>query len=170
LSRLKEVELKRDMKLERFQLIDRVVEFDDTAKSIRCEATIPLKASIFEGHFPGYPLMPGVLLLEAMAQTSGWAILMLCKFERMAFLAAARDAKFRSFVTPGAKLDLSSKIVHDGSGFAVAKAEGRLGDKVVCDATIMFRVVEFPNEDFRRSMLELAAAAGVPDGTVKKDD
>jgi 3-hydroxyacyl-[acyl-carrier-protein] dehydratase len=150
------------MKLEKFQLIDRIVEFDEAAKSIRCQSQIPMESTIFEGHFPGYPLMPGVLLLETMAQTSGWAILMLLKFQRMPFLAAARDAKFRNFVLPGATLDLSSKIVHDGSGFAVAKAEGKLDDKVVCDATIMFRVVEFPNEEIRGSMLDLARAAGVP--------
>jgi 3-hydroxyacyl-[acyl-carrier-protein] dehydratase len=149
------------MKLEKFQLIDRVVEFDETAKSIRCQSQIPMESTIFEGHFPGYPLMPGVLLLEAMAQTSGWAILMLLKFQRMPFLAAARDAKFRSFVVPGTTLDLSAKIVHDGSGFAVAKAEGKLDDKIVCDATIMFRVVEFPNEEIRGSMLDLARAAGI---------
>jgi 3-hydroxyacyl-[acyl-carrier-protein] dehydratase len=150
------------MKLEKFQLIDRLVEFDEAAKSIRCEAQVPLKSTIFEGHFPGYPLLPGVLLLETMAQTAGWALLMLFKFQRMPFLAAARDAKFRNFVLPGATLDIHAKIVHDGSGFAVAKAEGRLDSKVVCDATIMFRVVEFPNEEIRRSMLTLARDNGIP--------
>jgi 3-hydroxyacyl-[acyl-carrier-protein] dehydratase len=150
------------MKLERFQLIDRVVEFDEASKSIRCEAKVPQESFIFDGHFPGYPLMPGVLLLETMAQTSGWAILMLLKFQRMPFLAAAREAKFRDFVLPGATLDMHAKIVHDGSGFAVAKAEGKLDGKVVCDATIMFRVVEFPNEEIRGSMLDLARSNGVP--------
>jgi 3-hydroxyacyl-[acyl-carrier-protein] dehydratase len=150
------------MRLEQFQLIDRVIDFNAAEKSIRCEATVPLEASIFEGHFPGYPLMPGVLLLEAMAQTSGWAILSLLKFQRMAFLAAVREAKFRSFVTPGAKLDLSANVVHEGSGFAVAEAQGQLDGKPVCDATIMFRVIEFPNPDVRRSMLEFATAAGLP--------
>ncbi len=87
----------------------------------------------------------------------------------MPFLAAARDAKFRGFVTPGAKLDLSAKIVHDGSGFAVAKAEGKLGDKVVCDATIMFRVVEFPHQDIRSSLLKLAVEAGVPSEMIAND-
>jgi 3-hydroxyacyl-[acyl-carrier-protein] dehydratase len=150
------------MRLEQFQLIDRVVDFNAAEKTIRCEATVPLKASIFDGHFPGYPLMPGVLLLEAMAQTSGWAILSLLKFHRMAFLAAVREAKFRSFVEPGARLDLSAKIVHEGSGFAVAEAQGKSGGKAVCDATIMFRVIEFPNPEIRRSMLDFAAAAGLP--------
>jgi 3-hydroxyacyl-[acyl-carrier-protein] dehydratase len=149
------------MRLEQFQLIDRVVEFDAGNKSIRCDATVPLKASIFDGHFPGYPLMPGVLLLESMAQTSGWAILLTLKFERMAFLAAVREAKFRSFVSPGAKLEMSARIVHEGSGFAVTEAQGKLDNKPVCDATLMFRVIEFPNPEVRRSMLEFAAAGGL---------
>jgi 3-hydroxyacyl-[acyl-carrier-protein] dehydratase len=157
------------MRLEKFQLIDRVVDFNADAKTIRCEATVPRHASIFEGHFPGYPLMPGVLLIEAMAQTSGWMILTMEKFNRMAFLAAVREAKFRSFVNPGEKLDLSAAISHDGSGFAVTEAKARLDGKIVCDATLMFRVVDFPNPEFRRSMLVFAADAGLPVEMVADD-
>jgi len=149
------------MKLEKFQLIDRVVEFNTAEKTIRCEATVPLQASIFEGHFPGYPLMPGVLLTEAMAQTAGWMLLSLDRFRRMAFLAGIRDAKFRNFVKPGDKLDLHGKAIHEGSGFAVAQTRAEVDGKIVCDATIMYRVVDFPNEKFRQSMLEVAAGVGV---------
>jgi 3-hydroxyacyl-[acyl-carrier-protein] dehydratase len=155
------------MRLEKFRLVDRVIELNETAKSIRCEATVPMESSIFEGHFPGYPLMPGVLLLEAMAQTSGWMVISLQRLERMAFLAAVREAKFRNFVSPGAKLDLSAKIAHEGSGFAVTDAKAELAGKVVCDATMMFRVVDFPNTEMRDSMLEIAAEAGLP-GTFTK--
>jgi len=149
------------MKLEKFQLIDRVVEFNAAEKTIRCEASVPLEASIFEGHFPGYPLMPGVLLTEAMAQTAGWMLLAINKFHQMPFLAGIREAKFRNFVKPGDKVDLHAKAIHEGSGFAVAQARGEVDGKVVCDATIMYRVVDFPNEDFKRSMLEVAARVGV---------
>jgi 3-hydroxyacyl-[acyl-carrier-protein] dehydratase len=157
------------MRLETFQLIDRVVDFNAAEKTIRCEATVPLQASIFDGHFPGYPLMPGVLLAEAMAQTAGWMLLSLEKFRRMAFLAGIRDAKFRNFVRPGDRLDLAAKAVHEGSGFAVAQAKGEIGGKAICDATIMFRVIDFPNPEVRRSMLEFAAAAGLPVELVTDD-
>ena len=60
------------MRLEYFQLIDRIAAVDLTSRTIRMEANVPEQSTIFEGHFPGYPLMPGVLLTEAMAQTSGW--------------------------------------------------------------------------------------------------
>ena len=89
------------MRLEYFQLIDRIVDINLADRKISTEATVPSTSTIFEGHFPGFPLMPGVLLIEAMAQTSGWLVVAANRFERMAFLAAVKDAKFRMFVTPG---------------------------------------------------------------------
>ena len=89
------------MRLEYFQLIDRIVDLRLAERKISTEATVPATNTIFEGHFPGFPLMPGVLLIEAMAQTSGWLVVAVNKFERMAFLAAVKDAKFRMFVTAG---------------------------------------------------------------------
>lgn len=59
------------MRLEYFQLIDRIVDLRIADRTIRAEATVPDTSTIFEGHFPGHPLMPGVLLIEAMAQTAG---------------------------------------------------------------------------------------------------
>src|SRR5262245_56133669 len=132
------------MRLEYFQLIDRIVDLDLGQQTIRTEAVVPTEATIFEGHFPGYPLMPGVLLIEAMAQTSGWLIIGLTKFTRMPFLVAVKEAKLRSFVPPGQALSLSAKLLHEGSGFAVTKAEIRT-DKLVCNAEITFRVMEFPS-------------------------
>jgi 3-hydroxyacyl-[acyl-carrier-protein] dehydratase len=57
------------MRLEYFLLIDRIVDLRLDDAEIRTEATVPTESTIFEGHFPGYPLMPGVLLIESMAQT-----------------------------------------------------------------------------------------------------
>ena len=150
------------MRLEYFQLIDRIVELDLNGRTIRIEATVPTTSTIFEGHFPGHPLMPGVLLLEAMAQTSGWLIIGITKFTRMPFLAAFREAKLRSFVTPGQTLALSASMVHDGSGYAITKAEAKVDGKLACNAEITFRVVEFPSPDFRASMEKVAAAIAFP--------
>ncbi len=83
------------MRLEYFLLIDRIVDLDLDKGTIRSEANVPTTSTIFEGHFPGYPLMPGVLLIETMAQTSGWLLMGLHKFTRMAFFASVKEAKLR---------------------------------------------------------------------------
>ena len=56
------------MRLEYFQLIDRIVDINLADRTISTEATVPTTSTIFEGHFPGFPLMPGVLLIESMAR------------------------------------------------------------------------------------------------------
>jgi 3-hydroxyacyl-[acyl-carrier-protein] dehydratase len=150
------------MRLEYFQLIDRIVALDLDRRTIRAEATVPTSSTIFEGHFPGHPLMPGVLLLETMAQTSGWLVIGVTNFTRMPFLAAFKEAKLRSFVTPGQNLSLSASLVHEGSGFAITKAEIRVDGKLVSNADITFRVVEFPSPEFRVSMEQVAATIAFP--------
>jgi len=150
------------MRIEYFQLIDRIIALNLVDKTIRTEATVPTASTIFEGHFPGYPLMPGVLLIESMAQTSGWLIVALTQFERMPFLAALKDVKLRTFVSPGERMSLSAKLLHDGSGYAIVESEGRVDDKPVCDATITFRIMPFPNTQFRTSMQQVAERLDFP--------
>jgi 3-hydroxyacyl-[acyl-carrier-protein] dehydratase len=154
------------MRREYFQLIDRIVELKLADQMIRTEARVPTASTIFEGHFPGYPLMPGVLLIEAMAQTSGWLLIAVTRFTRMPFFAAVKEAKLRSFVTPGQQLALSSKLLHEGSGFAVTKADIRCDGKPVCNAEITFRLVEFPNPEFRANMEKMAAILEFPIGAL----
>ena len=110
------------MRLEYFQLIDRIAELDLAQQTIRAEARVPIESTIFEGHFPGYPLMPGVLLIEAMAQTSGWLVI------------------------------------------AVTKADIRCDGKLACNAEITFRLIEFPNPEFRANMEKMAAILEFPRG------
>ena len=150
------------MRLEYLQNIDKIVELDLRNRTVRAEADIPEQSPIFEGHFPGHPLMPGVLLAETMAQASGWLIIGCMKFERMPFLAAVKEAKFRTFVTPGTKLDVHAKIIHDGSGYAVTKAAIKVDGKQICDAELTLRVMPFPDPKFREQMEATARRIGFP--------
>lgn len=150
------------MNIEYFQLIDRIVDLDIGGKTITVEAQVPEKSTIFEGHFPGYPIMPGVLLTEAMAQSSGWLLLALTKFERMPFLAMIKEAKMRGFVSPGQLLTIEAKVEHEGSGFAVTSAKARVGTELKCSADLTFRHIPFPHPDLRVHMDAMAHKIGFP--------
>lgn len=150
------------MRLEYFQLIDRIVALDLDGRTVKTHARIPQTSTIFEGHFPGHPLMPGVLLIESMAQTSGWLIIGLTKFERMPFLASVREAKLRTFVSPGQELTLTARIIHEGSGFTITRAAIEVGGKAVADSELTFRLAAFPHPSFRTGMQQVAAAIGLP--------
>src|SRR6516165_11833602 len=157
------------MRLEYFQMIDRFVDVNVGERVARAICTVPLQSTVFEGHFPGYPLMPGVLLIETMAQTSGWLLIALLKFERMPFLAAVKEAKMRSFVSPGELLQIDASIVHEGSGFAVTAAKVRVGGEMRCNATLTFRHVPFPNPDLRGHMEAMAGRIGFPQQAIVHD-
>src|ERR1022692_1834306 len=150
------------MQIEYFQLIDRIVDLNLGEKTITLEAQVPQHNTIFEGHFPGYPIMPGVLLIESMAQTSGWLLLALMKFERMPFLAAVKEAKMRGFVAPGELLTIHASLVHDGSGYSITEAKVRVGVTLVCNATLTFSHIPFPSPDLRVHMDAVAQRIGFP--------
>ncbi|SHJ48528.1 3-hydroxyacyl-[acyl-carrier-protein] dehydratase [Bradyrhizobium lablabi] len=150
------------MHLEYFQLIDRILDLNTAEKTITAEARVPEVNTIFEGHFPGHPIMPGVLLIESMAQTSGWLLLALMKFERMPFLAAVKEAKMRGFVSPGELLTIEANVLHEGSGYAMTEARVKVGGKLRCNATITFSHVPFPNPELRGHMDAEAKRVGFP--------
>ena len=157
------------MNLDYFQLIDRIVDLNLGERTIVVEAQVPEKHTIFEGHFPGFPIMPGVLLTEAMAQSSGWLLLGVLKFERMPFLAIVKEAKMRGFVSPGQLLTIEARLEHEGSGFAVTKAKGRIGKDLKCSAEITFGLTPFPDPAFRVHMDAMAEKIGFPLQVLKHD-
>jgi 3-hydroxyacyl-[acyl-carrier-protein] dehydratase len=150
------------MQLDYFILIDRIVDLNLDENTIRVEAQVPQHHTIFEGHFPGFPIMPGVLLTEAMAQSSGWLLLGATKFERMPFLAMVKEAKMRGFVTPGQLLTIDAKIEHEGSGFAVTSAKVRVGSELKCSADLTFRLIPFPDPALRVHIDAMAHKIGFP--------
>ena len=131
------------MLLEYFQMIDRVESVDLSSKTLKARSVVPAKSPVFEGHFPGMPLVPGVLLIETMAQASGFMILAASNFAAMPFLMSVDGAKMRTFVEPEAVLDIEAFLEHEGSGYAVTKAKISSAGKKVCDAQLKLRTMPF---------------------------
>ena len=157
------------MDLDYFKLIDRIVDLNVGERTITVEAQVPQTHTIFEGHFPGFPILPGVLLTEAMAQSSGWLLLGVTKFERMPFLAMIKEAKMRGFVNPGDVLTIDAKVEHEGSGFAVTSAKVRVGKDLKCNAELTFRQIPFPDPALRVHMDAMANKIGFPMQALKHD-
>lgn len=154
------------MQLEYFHMIDRIVDLNVDEKKIVVEAQVPKESTIFEGHFPGFPLMPGVLLIESMAQASGWLQLGVLKFERMPILAAVKEAKVRGSVFPGDLMSIEATLAHEGSGYAMTEAKIRVGGKLRANSTLTFTQIPFPNADMRRYMDSFAKRIGFPQQAV----
>ncbi len=131
------------MLLEYFQMIDRVESLDVDRKTLKARSVVPSASPVFEGHFPGMPLVPGVLLIETMAQASGFLVLAATDFAAMPFLMSVDGAKMRAFVEPDAVLDIEAFLEHDGSGYAVTKAKISSAGKKVCDAQLKLRTMPF---------------------------
>ena len=151
------------MRLEYFQMVDRITALDPQARTARAACVVPDRSPVFDGHFPGHPILPGVLMIETMAQAGGWLVLAVLRFSHMPFLAQVREAKMRAFVAPGQALEAEARLVHDGSGYAVVEASLSSAGKKVADAEIRYRVVPFPNETLRAQMLETARRIAVPE-------
>ncbi len=145
------------MYLEYFQMIDRVTMIDVAAGKLAACSTTPAQSPVFEGHFPGMPLVPGVLLIETMAQASGMLVLATNNFAAMPFLMSVDGAKLRTFVEPQTELEIEAVLEHEGSGYVVTKAKIASGGKRICDAQLKLRTVDFDTNPH----LDIASLAGV---------
>ena len=143
------------MHLEYFQMIDRIVAVDGGCDMLNATSIVPENSPVFEGHFPGMPLVPGVLLIETMAQASGFLIMARSSFAQMPFLVGTKDAKLRTFVEPQTPLEIEAIMEHDGSGFAMTKASIRSEGKRICNAQLTSK--------FAKMIANRAREVGMPD-------
>ena len=150
------------MRLEYFQMVDRFVGVDIDARIARAVCTVPQQSPVFEGHFPGYPLMPGVLLIECMAQTTGWLVSALTGFTGLPALAGVKDAKIRRAAFPGDVLEVEGRVTHEGSGYAIGEARVTCKGAGVADAKLTYRLIPYPSEELRSGLWEWAERINFP--------
>jgi 3-hydroxyacyl-[acyl-carrier-protein] dehydratase len=125
-----------------FLLIDRVVEFE-RGKRLVAIKNVTMNEPFFQGHFPGYPLMPGVLIVEAMAQAG--AIIMLHEIPdretKLAVFTGIEKAKFRRPVTPGDQLRIEVNVLAFKSRLGRMEANAFVEGKLACQAVLTCSIV-----------------------------
>lgn len=132
----------------RFILIDRLTALEP---GIRAEAHKIFDPSddIFADHFPDLPIVPGVLLTEAMGQTAGWLLVVSEQFKRWPLLTMIRDGKFRRPVRPGEAITLTAELRAQRPRYVEVAADARVAGHRVASARLMFHLFDVPAEGGR---------------------
>lgn len=123
-----------------FLLVDRITELEEGVK-ISGYKNVTANEQFFQGHFPEEPVMPGVLILEAIAQVGAVAILKKEEFKgKIPLFAGADKVRFRQKVVPGDKLELTCEIIKLRGPVGIGKGVATVDGKKVCEAEIMFAI------------------------------
>lgn len=125
-----------------FLLVDKILEVDEGKRAIGLK-NVTANEEFFNGHFPEYPVMPGVLIVEALAQVG--AVAMLIKEEnrgRLAFFAGIDNCRFKKQVIPGDQLRLEVEIIRLRGSLGKGKGVATVNGEVVCETELMFALGE----------------------------
>ncbi len=129
-----------------FLLIDRVT-FVDPGKRVKAYKNVSANEQFFQGHFPGMPVMPGVLQIEALAQTAGvlsMTVPGVSPLTHVGYLMSLDDVKFRRLVEPGDRLDLEVEVTQMKRSIVKVRARATVDGERACEATITAAIRELP--------------------------
>jgi len=136
-----------------FLLVDRIIEYEPGKRVVGIK-NVTINEPFFNGHFPGAPVMPGVLIVEAMAQTAG--VLMLANLpereSKLVFFTGINDARFRQPVIPGDQLRLELTVLRLRNRYIKLRGEAYVDGKMVAEAEISSSLVD-------RSLIEHGSQA-----------
>ena len=124
-----------------FLLIDKITELDIEKGTATGYKAVTYNEPFFAGHFPQQPVMPGVLIIEALAQTGAVAVLSMEQYKgKIAFFAGIENANFRQKVVPGDLLRLEVEMTAIKRNIGKAKANAYVEDKLACQCELMFAI------------------------------
>ena len=127
-----------------FALVDRIVDGEEGkwAKGIKC---VSANEPFFQGHFPQYHVMPGVLIIEALAQVGAVAVLSMPEHKgKIGFLGAIKNARFRRQVTPGDVLEIECTLTKQKGPVGIGEAKATVDGQVAATAELTFALVNAP--------------------------
>lgn len=123
-------------------MVDRIVEMEPGKRAVGLK-NISANEPVFQGHYPGNPIFPGVLIVEAMAQTGAVALMSLPEYaDKVPLFAGIDDAKFKRPVLPGDQLRVEVEIVAMRRGLGFGSGKAYVGDELKAQATVKFALVD----------------------------
>ena len=121
-----------------FLMVDRIIELEEGKRAVGIK-NVSGNEPFFQGHFPGHPIMPGVLIMEALAQVGTVAILKMPEYQDcLGLFAGLDDVKFKRQVIPGDQLRLEVELVRLRKTFGVAQGKAYVGEALVAEGTLKF--------------------------------
>lgn len=125
-----------------FLLVDRVIEVVPGQRAVAIK-NVTANEPQFTGHFPGRPVMPGVLIVEALAQVGGIVLLMLEQYHgKLALFAGIDGVRFRRMVQPGDRLVMTAELIKIRGNVGRVRVEAKVDDQLATEGELMFSLVE----------------------------